>query len=99
MNNYYSKKVKKQFINYNTLKLWPIYVHYHDIILEKLFYFRRYSRSSSWWDVELIMCQCHSKIFIVRPVMAFRPVSVIDYLRGRYYTISGVRPPSQDVSH
>ena len=36
-----------------------------------------------------MMCQFHSKIFIVRPVSAVKPSSVTENLRGRYHTISG----------
>ena len=35
------------------------------------------------------MCQLHSeKFFFVRPVLAVKPSSVSDSLKGRYHTIS-----------
>ena len=40
-------------------------------------------------DVGWMMCQLHSKSFIIRPVSAIRPSSVTDNLSGRYYVISG----------
>ena len=48
-----------------------------------------------------MMCQFHTKIFIVKSVSAGRPPSVTDILRGRYDTISGydMLPNSQNCSN